>query len=215
MQYIHVKSLEDYNPGYKDRSLIWCKVYFSMLNSDPEFEMIEEIDKWRYVAFIMIELQTKQPIPYNKDYLARKGFNNRKRSIDLTLKMLHNFVEVRNDGVTQSRVDKSRVEEKRVEKSRYMEFVLLTVEEYEKLINLVGEHHTKRYIEQLNNYIGSKGKKYASHYHTIYGWITKNEPELITQYQQEETVVECTKCGKRGRKKRKDIVNPIICKECQ
>ena len=75
METIHVKNLEKYHPGYKDRNLIWCKTYFTMLNADPEFEMMCEIDKWRYVAFIMLEIQSKNPIPNDEAYLKRKGFD--------------------------------------------------------------------------------------------------------------------------------------------
>ena len=94
MDYIHVKNLEKYHPGYKDRNLLWCKIYFSMLNADPEFELVPEIDKWRFIAFVMLELQTKKPIPADITYLNRKGFDLKKRAISLTLKVLHNFIEV-------------------------------------------------------------------------------------------------------------------------
>ncbi len=70
---VHVKNLEKYHANYKDRTLIWCKVYFTMLNADPEFEMVEEIDKWRLLAFVMLELQIKKPVPLNDKYLKRKG----------------------------------------------------------------------------------------------------------------------------------------------
>jgi hypothetical protein len=33
----------------------------------------------------------------------------------------------------------------------------------------------KEKIERLNNYIGSSGKKYKSHYHTILNW-SRNDP---------------------------------------
>lgn len=110
MDYLHVKNLEEFNPGYKDRELIWCKVYFSMINANPEFELLCETDKWRFVAFIMLELQTKKPVPLDPDYLIRKGFDLKKRSISLTLQMLHNSIEVCNAGVTQSRVEKIRID---------------------------------------------------------------------------------------------------------
>lgn len=117
MKYIHVKKLDKYHPGYKDRNLIWCKVYFKMVNADPDFEMMPEIDKWRFIAFIILELQTQKPIPIINEYLKRKGFNLKKRPISKTLQMLHNFIEVRNDSVTQRREEKSR-EEEEVEKRR-------------------------------------------------------------------------------------------------
>jgi len=112
MDYVHIKNLEKYHIGYKDRSLIWCKAYFSMLNSDPEFEMLCEIDKWRFLAFIMLELQLKKEIPLDKNYLVRKGFDLKKRPILLTLQMLHTLIEVRNESVTQSRVYKEEYIEK-------------------------------------------------------------------------------------------------------
>lgn len=116
MEHIHIRNLERYNPGYTDRSLIWCKIYFSMLNSNYEFELIDDVDKWRLIALIMLELQIKKPIPYDEKWLQKK-ISNHKRPISLTIKMLHNFLEVVteslkvcNDSVTQSRVDKSRVD---------------------------------------------------------------------------------------------------------
>lgn len=94
MEYLHIKNLEAYHPGYKDRDLKWFKCYFKMVNADPEFEMLCEIDKWRFVAFIMLELQYQKPIPLDEKYLKRKGFDFRKRSISLTIQMLHNSIEV-------------------------------------------------------------------------------------------------------------------------
>lgn len=122
MKYINVRNLEKYNPGYKDRSLIWCKIYFNMINADPDFEMLEEIDRWRFIAFIMLQIQSKKPTPIIEAYLSRKGFDLKKRSISKTVQCLSNLIEVsensnvteefevRNNSVTQSRVDKSRKE---------------------------------------------------------------------------------------------------------
>jgi len=118
VEYIHVKNLDKYHPGYKDRALIWCKAYFKMINADPDFEMLPEIDKWRYIAFIMLELQTQKPIPLNPEYLKRKGFDLKKRSISKTINMLRNFVSsVTEEG--ESCVVEKRREEKRREEEEY------------------------------------------------------------------------------------------------
>ena len=94
-----------------------------MINANAEFEMVEEIDKWRFIAFIMLEIQAKKPTLLSKPYLIRKGFDFRRWSLEKTLASLSNFTEVvdakgvtylsevRDETVTQSRVDKSRVEE--------------------------------------------------------------------------------------------------------
>jgi len=133
MDAIHVKELNEYNPGYKDRHLIWCKVYFKMINADPDFELLCEIDKWRFVALVMLELQLKEPVPLNEEYLKRKGFDFKKRPMSLSLHMLHNLVDVvteRNATVTQSRLEESRLEEKRKEDR---DVIFLDFEDAQKL----------------------------------------------------------------------------------
>jgi len=47
--------------------------------------------------------------------------------------------------------------------------------EYELLINVHGEDTTKDYINRLDEHIESTGKKYASHYATVYKWINQDK----------------------------------------
>jgi len=94
MEYIHIRNLERYHPGYRDRELQWAKIRFGLVQGDPEFEMIiEEIDKWRFVALICLELAAKKPLPNSERYWRSKGFNLKKRDMSLTLQVLHNFLE--------------------------------------------------------------------------------------------------------------------------
>lgn len=188
MQYLQVNNLEKYHPNYKDRSLIWCKIYFSMINGDPEFELLEELDQWRFVKFVMLQLQTKKPVPIDNEYLSRKGFNNKKRSILLTIQMLHNFVEVRNDSVTSSTLLYSTLEDRGVgketnedAKKSFSEYVFMTQGQYDQLASKLGKTVLDEYVERLNNYIGSKGKKYKSHYHTILSWTAKDGGKKPTE----------------------------------
>ncbi len=120
MRYVKVKNLEKYHPGYKDRNLWWAKIHYKMVSGDPDFEMIEnETDKWRYVAFILLELHTQKPTPLNENYLMRKGFDFKKRKIDPTIQALSNFIEVVDTECTQSVPNPLlREEKRRVEKSR-------------------------------------------------------------------------------------------------
>lgn len=93
MEFIHIKNLEKFHPGYKDRGLIWAKVYFSTVQGDPEMEMIkDEIDRWRFVAMICLELQSKKPLPNTDDYWGLK-FNIKKRPMSKTLDVLRGFIE--------------------------------------------------------------------------------------------------------------------------
>ena len=60
------------------------------------------------------------------------------------------------------------------QKKRFFDFVLLTEEEYRKLVDKFGLKDTMDRIENLNNYLGSKGKRYKSHYYTILVWDKKD-----------------------------------------
>jgi len=59
-------------------------------------------------------------------------------------------------------------------KKVYMDFVKLTDEEYSKLIETYGQQATDKLLDNLNNYIGSKGDKYKSHYFTILNWAKRD-----------------------------------------
>lgn len=63
-------------------------------------------------------------------------------------------------------------------KIHYAEFVTLTKEEYQKLIDQFGDEGTGRIIEILDNYKGANGKRYKSDYRAILNWV-------IDRYQEE------------------------------
>lgn len=61
--------------------------------------------------------------------------------------------------------------DKNDKKNKYAEFVSMTEDEYNKLLEKHGELLTRRMIEILDNYKGSKGKKYKSDYRAILSWV--------------------------------------------
>lgn len=65
------------------------------------------------------------------------------------------------------------------DKDKYLDFVLLTKEEHNKLITEFGQAETAEMIKCLNNYGYQKPKKfkeYGSHYHTLLVWARKDNP---------------------------------------
>ena len=65
-------------------------------------------------------------------------------------------------------------QQRKIEKAKkynYADYVTLTRDEYAKLCTEYGEEAAKAMIDILNNYKGSKGKKYKSDYLTIRGWV--------------------------------------------
>ncbi len=88
--------------------------------------------------------------------------NGYRKSIDSLININHNKY-INNRGIVKG------------EKTKYLDNVFLLDDEYQKLIDSLGESKTKDMIEKLDLYIGSKGDKYKSHYKTILNWVRMEE----------------------------------------
>lgn len=69
-------------------------------------------------------------------------------------------------------------------KQKFLDSVYMTREQKDKLVERYGDKMTDKFIEKLDNYIGSKGKKYKDHYKTILWrmdreWVKKIDNEKI------------------------------------
>lgn len=62
---------------------------------------------------------------------------------------------------------------------KYGEFknVLLTDEEYQKLLSNYGQDNLTSLIEELSGYMASKGKRYSNHYATLLNWAKRKGNE--------------------------------------
>ncbi|MGR3292530.1 MAG: hypothetical protein ACUZ9M_00780 [Candidatus Scalindua sp.] len=101
-----------------------------------------------------------------------------KTSVRVTLELCNSISH--SNSISKGR-SKGKGHSKDKEKTMYLDGVLLTLVEYEKLKTDYGEYETKAKIKALNDYIMSTGKKYRSHYHTILTWSRKNDiPKPMT-----------------------------------
>lgn len=107
------------------------------------------------------------------------------------LKVINEKYELENACLTnvkpmfnQYSIEENSIEENNIKKSikkkSYGEFnkVLLTDEEYAKL----EKSNLLPYIDKLDSYIASKGKRYKSHYATILNWSRNNKIESIPKW---------------------------------
>ena len=76
------------------------------------------------------------------------------------------------------------------EKDTHGEFknVLLKKEEYQKLIEKIGDKNTKLLIEELSTYLESKGVKYRSHYATLLNWARRKYQEIQRSTKPKRTI---------------------------
>ncbi len=73
--------------------------------------------------------------------------------------------------------EEKEINNKKNIKDKFLEFVLLTEDENIKLIEQFGLTKVDAMIQNLNDYLGSSGKKYKSHYHTLLTWERKNKKD--------------------------------------
>lgn len=104
-----------------------------------------------------------------KDFV--NGIINSNTSID-SLSIVYG--ESSGTGSQKEEEQEGEQEEELNKKEKFLEFVFLTDDEHMKLVQTYGPSKVDDMIQNLNNYIGSKGKKYKSHYHTLLAWERKN-----------------------------------------
>lgn len=77
--------------------------------------------------------------------------------------------------------DKEDIKKEKINKKKFLDFVELSEDEHEKLVNQFWVNQTNEFIDKLNNYIGSTGKRYKSHYFTILNRAKKEQPHTNNQ----------------------------------
>lgn len=95
------------------------------------------------------------------------------------------------------------------DKKNYADFVTLTEEEYNKLVEQYGEEATQWCIQKLDNYKGSTGKKYASDYRTILSWVIASYNEQSKREQPAQTIPPGIKQEQQA-KSRNPFINAVL-----
>lgn len=87
----------------------------------------------------------------------------------------------------QGKQEKEKIKKEKIEKIAFKDNVLMTQDEYEKLVKDHGKDKIEDFIDRLSIYKHSTGKRYHSSYHTILGWIRKEKDEFkLKQIYQED-----------------------------
>ncbi len=89
--------------------------------------------------------------------------------------LLYQEIQKRLEGIIKL-IEKHQNKKKK-EKKKYLDYVYLTDEEYEKLVLQFGGEETRNWIEKLDYYIASHGcfTKYKNHYKTILSWSLRRK----------------------------------------
>jgi hypothetical protein len=196
MDSINIKNWENFQ-HYKDRRPKWIKLLIEIIDEfdadgmPKKFFSLPDSAKLTFVLLACLRANYNKHIPYPSD----KWLKNRLgvQTVNLQPLIKAGFITIDTELIQDcpkslppetERETEGETEGKK-EKKKYMDFVLLTKEEYKKLVDQFGEAGASERISNLNTYIGSKGKKYKSHYFTILSWERKNERKTIPTGQQQ------------------------------
>jgi hypothetical protein len=166
MRTLEIINMEKHQPGYLTRKNTWAKIHFSMW-CDHGFSTLCEIDKWRFINFILIQIKTKNPVVLDLKYLTNIwGMDFKERRLESTIRQLtkaelvtisegtdrdqrgisegsdkeQEKSAVVNKGLTTAPFIKNRIEKSRVYKKKHIaKMVPPTLKELSRYI------HEKRY----------------------------------------------------------------------
>lgn len=165
----------------KSKRLLVAFVEFMFEDIEPEW--LSWIEKTVFNSLrIRMENQKKKSLAWKQSHW---GWRPRNSSSELGTE--------NNRKTTEQTTNKQEVEDKdkvikENKKEKFLEFVYLTKQEYDKLIDTYWEKVIKWQIENLNNYIWQKWKdKYKSHYYTILNWNKKAWIKQIPKKQENES----------------------------
>jgi hypothetical protein len=104
----------------------------------------------------------------------------------------------------EEEVEEEKENKKKNNKRKFLDFVLLSDDEYNKLISLLWEKLTTELIDKLNNYIWSTWKRYKSHYFTLLNW-SKNESITATPEREDDVDTAVQKLNDRNLKSKMEF----------
>jgi len=181
MEYLKIKNWDRWQSYRSDRGQPpWIKVHRCVMRN-PEWVALSDAERGQLISIWLLAADNNGLIPSSPELIKKLCFMsstlNLSKFIELDF-ICQSDVKTTPEGRQLDPPEKSRIDKNREDKKeKYSEYVFLTKDEYIKLIEKYSKVTVDNKIEDLNNYIGSKGKKYKSHYHTILSWLRKETPK--------------------------------------
>lgn len=158
------------------------------LKAFQEFGMLEKVEDGRFYLSNWDKHQNVEKMEQIRVQTRKRVAEHRERQKQLTCSVTGNK-EVTpcnatcNVTVTEcNATDKELDKDLKHKKIKYAEFVSMTEQEHQKLVDQYGREKTERFITVLDNYAGSTGKEYKSDYRAILNWVVKRVEEEEEQH---------------------------------
>ena len=145
---------------------------------DPEWVSLTDVERGQLIALWLLAADHNGQIPSSPALIQKLCFMSSPLKLNKFIEL--GFIIEPDASLTPERRQADAPEESREDKNRgenkdkFKDYVLLTKDEYKKLTDKYSASIINNKIDDLNNYLGSTGKKYKSHYHTILSWLRKD-----------------------------------------
>lgn len=150
-------------------------------------EIVESRDKLIELFYNYTDSFEQKKNIYLAIGLIKKKFDNRLDERDLLFTMeyiIENNCKLNYfNGISYyvNMAMKSKKESNKPQVRKFLRYVILTEDEYDKLVDDFGLKPTFKYIEKLDNYIHKTQKQYDSHYGLIKSWKEKDDAKQIVK----------------------------------
>ena len=114
-----------------------------------------QLDRWNHHQYVQRPQESTIPEPTGEPELDFSTGALTEPSVNAPL------------SIPPNRIEKKRIEKKGV----FADNVTLTEEEHGKLLAAYGSANTRKLIDKLDNFKGSKGRQYKSDYRAILSWV--------------------------------------------
>ncbi len=170
---------------YKDRHPPWIKLY-NDLPRRHDYSCLQDDSKLVLISLFLLASCNDNKIPYDLKWIQEE-MKLKKRIQPVIMEDLATlgWISVysddskmiagcKQDAIPETETETEKSREEKEKKTLFMDSVYLTTKEHLTLKERFGETKVLSLIEDLDNYIGSTGKRYKSHYKTILAWEKKN-----------------------------------------
>lgn len=182
MDYIQICEWDKFQ-HYKKRNPPWVKLYAKILDDD-DFDCLPDDSKLLFFCLLPFASRRNNKVRLDFKWLQKK-MPIEKTISNKTLQPLIDagFIEVYQDDsimiddCAQDATPETEAEKEtktEAKKKKHIDHVYLSDKEHQTLIDKFGKTKVSSLIEDLDYYIGSKGKRYKSHYKTILAWEKRN-----------------------------------------
>ena len=219
MNYLKVKNWEKWQSYRNDRGQPpWIKIHRRILRN-PEWVSLSDAEKGQLISIWLLAADKDGLIPDSPALIQKLCLLSKPPNLNKFIGL--DFVSSGgcrdDDNLTPngSQDDQPKAEAK-AEKNRYMDYVLLTSEEYDRLLEDYGENSRDRMIDKLDNYIGQNTKKnidkYTDHNRVLRGWVADalGIEKINKKLDNTDNQFYCKFC----KKIKTSMVSENVCTEC-